>query len=80
MDEQQRNILDDLVSQTDCPKGFECVESKFEVLGKAKDRGLEGYLDCLDDSAPSCKFGVPFGSGYFCRCPVRVYILKELGK
>ena len=79
MEEQHRKALEELASQIDCPKNFSCIESGFENLGKAKDCGLEDYLDCLNDSAASCKFAVHFGYGHFCRCPVRVYIGKKLG-
>ncbi len=70
MKEHHAEALEDLASQIDCPKGFFCIESGFEVFGKAEDRGLDDNLICLDDSAPDCKFAVPFCGVYFCCCPV----------
>jgi hypothetical protein len=43
-------------------------------------RGLDTYADCLDPSRQTCEFKVPFGHGTFCRCPLRVYIAKNLKK
>ena len=63
-----------------CPKGFKCVDSGFERLCKAKDQGLPNYLDCLEENPDSCTFALPFGYGHLCRCPLRVYIAKRLGK
>lgn len=61
-----------------CPKDFLCCESGFENLCKAHNRGLEGYLDCLEEKATGCGFSVPFGHGRLCTCPLRVYVGKNL--
>ncbi len=80
MEAHHKEALEKLASGIECPRNNMCAESGFEVFGKARDRGLEGYLECMDDFAPRCKFAVHFGSGYYCRCPVRVYAGKKLGK
>ena len=68
----------EIIGEMTCPKNFLCAESGFENLCKAKDMGLEHYLECLEAEVSSCKFAVAFGYGHFCRCPLRVYLAKNL--
>ena len=81
MDEETRKQIDDIIGQMQCPKGFRCADSGFEQLCKAKNIGLEHYLECGEDDAPSCKFSLTFGNlAYYCQCPLRVYISRTLRK
>jgi hypothetical protein len=63
-----------------CPKNFNCIESGLEDLCHAKDFGIENYIDCLDENPSECSFVISFGDGYLCRCPLRVFIAKKMGK
>jgi|APFre7841882654_1041346.scaffolds.fasta_scaffold551759_1 hypothetical protein len=67
-----------IASGIKCPKNFECYESRLEKLGKARDFGVEQSLYCLEDKPQNCSFSLSFGRGYFCTCPVRIYIAKNL--
>ncbi len=80
MEEDQRKEIEEITSQFECPRDFRCCKSDFKVLCKAKDIGLETFLKCLEEEPRSCQFCVPFGEGYFCQCPLRVYICKKLKK
>ena len=80
MNENYENRIKEITGQVKCPKDFRCAKSGFENLCKARDFGLEDYLECLEDNPINCKFSVSFGSGYLCQCPLRVYISKELKK
>ena len=62
-----------------CGKGFTCIRRGVEVLCKATDIGVEGSLEWLEGDK-SCIFSIPFGSCLSCKCPIRIYIKKELGK
>jgi len=62
-----------------CPNDFKCCKSKFDDLCKAQVFGLESFLVCLEKD-PKCKFSYAIGSRYFCQCPFRAYIAKELKK
>jgi len=75
---EEKKKIEEIMGEMSCPKSFQCAESGFEMLCKAKDRGIEGYLDCLDENFYRCSFAVPFGKGYVCKCPLRVYLSKEL--
>jgi hypothetical protein len=80
IDQKQKEEIGKIIAHFKCPKDFKCYKSGLENLCKAKDGGLEGYVDCLDKDPQNCIFVVPFGGGYFCRCPIRVYIAKKLKK
>jgi hypothetical protein len=80
MREEDREKIIEILGQMQCPRDFRCAESGFECLCSAKDFGLESYLECLERDPWSCKFALSFGGAYLCRCPLRVYLAKELGK
>jgi hypothetical protein len=63
-----------LLSECQCYKpgvGFTC---------KAMDIGLESFVQCLEKSSRWCPFSVPCADSRFCKCPARVYCVKELEK
>jgi hypothetical protein len=80
MKAEDREKIKEILDGMKCPKNFKCVNSGFENLCKAKDNGLENYLDCLESNPSTCLFALSFGHGYLCRCPLRVYLSKELKK
>jgi len=80
MDEEERNKIREIVGQMDCPKGFKCVEPGFQVLCRAKDIGLETFLECLEEDHLRCPFLVSFGDALLCECPLRRYIARSLGR
>jgi len=70
-------------------KGWRCggkchgrvfVKSGPEKLCKARDFGMEEYIDCLEENPEKCEFSLPFGEGYLCKCALRIYIAKNLKK
>jgi hypothetical protein len=80
MTDEERTKIEKLIDQLSCSKDFRCAQSGFERLCKARDIGLERFLECAEKKAWGCKFAFPFGDAYFCRCPLRVYIAKNLKK
>ena len=80
MDEGYKKEIEKIIGGMKCPKDFKCCKPGFDVVCKAKDIGLETFLECLEEDPRSCQFSVPFGEGYFCQCPLRVYIAKKLKK
>jgi len=75
-DEEIEKIMDYL----QCIKDFRCYKSGFEVLCEAQDIGSDTYLKCLEAHPKKCPFSTGFETGHICRCPVRIYISKHLGK
>jgi hypothetical protein len=80
MNDQEKKKIAEIVGNMECPKMFKCAESGFKNLCKAKDIGLEKYLECLEENPSKCLFALPFGYNHFCQCPLRVYLLKKMNK
>jgi len=72
--------IEEIIKQIKCSKNFQCYTSGFENLAKVRKIGTYDLLECLSKKAGNCEFSFPFGSGYFCKCPVRAYIAEKLGK
>jgi len=80
MGEDEREKIEEIMNGLTCPKNFACAQSGFERLCKARDFGLESFLDCLEEKPETCNFALAFGYGYLCQCPLRVYLAKKLKK
>ena len=72
--------IEEIIGGISCPKDFVCYKSGFENLCKAEDIWLESFLKCLEDNPRECVFAISYASGYYCKCPLRVYIAKTLKK
>jgi len=72
--------IEEITKHFSCPKDFKCCKSGFENLCKATDIGLRSFLECLEENPLDCPFAVSFGFSYFCQCPLRIYLKRELGK
>ncbi len=80
MKENNKKRIEEIMAGMTCPKNFKCADSGFETLCKAKDFGLDNYLDCLEPNPHKCKFALSFGNGHLCQCPLRIYLSKALNK
>ena len=80
MEQDYEKEIKKLIGGITCPKDFECYRSGFHKLCKAKDVGVELFLECLEDLPQKCKFSVMIGRSYLCQCPLRYYIFKKLKK
>ncbi|OHB75534.1 MAG: hypothetical protein A2Z25_07480 [Planctomycetes bacterium RBG_16_55_9] len=81
--EKDRKRIQEIKDQMQCPKGFKCAEGEFEGLCKIRDFGDEQSVQCLEEASPPCPFAGVYDYGFqmrFCRCPLRVYVAKNLGK
>jgi len=78
--EKHRKEIERIMAHSECPAGFACYTSGFRNLCKAADANVEGFANCLDESVKTqpCRFSLPFGYQYFCRCPLRVYLAKNM--
>ena len=76
VDKELKEFLDD----SHCHRSFICCTEGLEHISKVKDIGMKDHLQCLEEDASLCPASASFGSINFCHCPLRVYILKKLGK
>lgn len=80
MERDLEKEIEEIISEFNCPKNFRCYESGFEALCRARDIGMEKFLECLEEEPDKCQFSYPDGERHFCFCPLRVYIAKKLKK
>lgn len=80
MDKEIKEKIDQIAAKIECSKDFRCVKHDFTEICRAKDVRLEEHLECLDEKAYECPFSISYGNSYYCRCPLRVYLCKELKK
>ncbi len=80
MEQDHQKELQELIGDLVCPKDFKCCTEGLEHLCKAREIGLETFLECLEEHPLECPFSVHFDDLYLCECPLRVYIAKELKK
>ncbi len=69
-----------IAGQMQCPKDFACVQSGFASQCKARLIGNGEMLECLADDGGACRFRVTFAGKSFCKCQLRFFIAKKLGK
>jgi len=72
--------IEKIIGEMQCPKDFKCARFSFEELCKAEDIGEDNCLECLEEGPCDCPFVVNIGYARLCRCPLRIYIAKNLKK
>ncbi|MHC4196132.1 MAG: hypothetical protein ACYSYU_10205 [Planctomycetota bacterium] len=78
--EEQKSKIEEICREMSCPNDFQCYQSGFSELCKARDIGMETFIECLEEKPEKKVFSLSFGDKYFCKCPLRVYIAKEFNK
>jgi hypothetical protein len=76
--ERDRLAIKRLLGEVHCPKDFTCVASGLRVLCSAEDVGMEDALRCLEEDPANCPFARFNRVRWYCRCPLRVYLAKNL--
>jgi hypothetical protein len=75
--QERKTQIEEIISGMECPKDFKCYKSGFEDLAKIRIFRDDDLVECLEERSQLCKFSFDFGLGYFCRCPLRIYIAKN---
>lgn len=71
---QIKKIMDEI----ECEKDFACYKSEFKNHPKAKNIGIQSFVECLEKNAMFCKYSLSFGDSYLCRCPLALYFVKNI--
>ena len=79
-DNNYKSKLEEITCRIQCKKDIKCYESNFENICKAEDTGLPTHLICLENKPQNCRFSLSIGEKYYCGCPLRFYIARELKK
>jgi hypothetical protein len=80
MKEQHWRELGTITQNMDCPKLLQCYTTGLEILCKANDIGLQSLIECLEENPDMCPFSLSLPGIHLCKCQVRVYICKNIGK
>ena len=59
-------------------QGCKAYKRELGFTCKAKDVGLDSYVECMETYSFTCPFSVSYAHSYYCRCPARVYMAKKL--
>lgn len=76
--DKQRKRIEKIITSMQCSKDFKCYKSGFKNICKAKDGGLNGYAYCSEGAYVPCEFKVHYAYNILCKCPLRVYVAKNL--
>jgi hypothetical protein len=80
MKEEHRRELQRIAEDVYCPKLLQCYYTGLEILCKARDIGLQSLVECLEEYPDKCPFSLSVPGFRLCKCQVRVYIAKNIGK
>ena len=78
METQQAHEIKELIGE--CDPGCKCHGRGLEKLCKARDIGLETFVECLEDDPFGCSHAICYGTMFYCSCPPRVEIAKRFEK
>ncbi len=77
---EQETDVQKIMAEMDCPKDFRCYESGLEGLGPVKVIS-DNAVECLNAKDSFCPMSYRFGfNTMLCQCPLRRYLVSELGK
>jgi len=72
--------IEKILGEMKCRKGISGYKLGLKDICKAKDIGLDKFLECHEKDPYRCEFSLSFGDSYFCKCPLGLYIAKKLRK
>jgi hypothetical protein len=64
----------------ECSPGCKCHGQEYGELCKARDIGLETFVECLDERPFECPYAISYGRISYCSCPPRVKIAQMFEK
>jgi len=76
---EQVERIEKIISEIKCDLDFRCCKSRFKDICEAKNIGMEDFIDCNDKTPTRCRYAMSFGDAYFCHCPLRNYLAREIG-
>jgi hypothetical protein len=74
LSEEEKRHIEKVKAKMNCPFDFKCQKDQFTGYPKIKPVGT--LLSCLEEDAKFCGYSLPFGNGFFCKCPLIKYIYR----
>ena len=68
--------IDNLLDGLGLLKACERYEPGFGFICKAKDIGLDSFVQCQEKDSHLCVFSIRYAHSYFCKSPARVHAAK----
>ena len=72
--------IEEIKCKMECPKNFDCLTSPIANRPKMKDVQMRSYIKILGKHPLVCDSLVTFANSKYCKCPMQVYITKNLKK
>lgn len=76
---EQTEKLKELRKKANCSRQISLCIDDFDKLPPVKLIGINGLLQCQKENTAGCLMAMHFGDSYFCKCPVRSYLHREIG-
>jgi hypothetical protein len=80
MKQEHSKEIERLLVDVSCPKLVQCYHTGLQILCKARDVGLQSLVECLEEYPDKCPFSLSLSGLHFCKCPIRVYIARNIEK
>ena len=74
---EHKDKIEEMAKTTECAKGFSCLKSGFKKIPEVRLLAGSEVVECLEADGKTCKFGLCYGAGVFCECPLRKYIASN---
>jgi hypothetical protein len=71
---EQRYRIERIAALTPCRRGFVCLTSRFQNLGRLVTTDPDRAAKCLEPDGAKCNLAVLLRDGTYCACLVRLYI------
>lgn len=76
MERDYKKEIEEIKGIMECPRDFACYKTRGRPLCKAKDIGMKDYVRIVENGSSWCKYLIVLEEGYFCKCPLCVYLTK----
>ena len=70
-------LIKDIRKKNGCDFNYRCLTLDIIKICPVEDIRIDGYVDVINNSV-SCQYKIPFGYGFLCKCPARIYIARHL--
>lgn len=80
MGQPQDERMETLIRDTGCDRDIRALLSRPDDHCRAVDVGFDAFLECHHEQPQLCRFARSFGHAFFCRCPLSLYIRREIGR
>lgn len=68
-----------IVQSINCKYGFKCLNNANKNICKAESIPFSNLVECNNEHPQKCNFSFSYGEGFYCKCPLRKYLIQSLG-